>query len=132
MLKSFLKLLAHFRYSSVSLSQTSFEARILLSQNLFYAQKNLKGFFTSRCLIFKVRSLLSMFGSLSSTRECLNIISSLISFVNKFFANFQRFFNPPGCFAFFRFKEQLFDIPFALSCRQRDRIISPLFANVNT
>ena len=105
-------------------SQTSFEARILLSQNLFYAQKNLKGFFVSRCLIFKVRLLLSRLGSLSSTRECLNIISCSSSFVNNFFKIFKRFFNPPGCFAFSYLKEQLFGFPFALSRRQRDRIIS--------
>ena len=80
-------------------SQTSFEARILLSQIFIYAQKNLKGFFVSRCLIFKVRCPLFKVFCVPLLRfvfapleECLDIIALQVPFVKHFFQIFLKFF----------------------------------------
>ena len=131
MLKPNSKLLAHFDTLAYLFSKLLSKPG-LLSQNFFYAQKNLKGFFVSRCLIFKVRLLLTRLENLSSTRECLTIISRSISFVNDFFKKIQRFHNPPGCFAFFLSDEPNPIIPNRFARRQRDRIISLQYGNVNT
>ena len=60
MYKSFLKLLAHFRYSSVSLFKLLSKPEFYCRKFLFTLKKISRVSFVSRCLIFKVRCALEL------------------------------------------------------------------------